>query len=94
MKKSSTPRKKRSYTYEFRLKCVCLCLEENYPRAFVAEQSEVSVKTLAAWIKRYNENGEEGLKDKPRSKAGHAQVHAEVKEKMKQNKTKQEFKNH
>lgn len=82
MKKSSTPRKKRSYTYEFRLKCVRLCLEENYPRAFVAEQSEVSVKTLAAWIKRYNENGEAGLKDKPRSKAGRAQVHAEVKEKI------------
>lgn len=82
MKKSSTPRKKRSYTYEFRLKCVRLCLEENYPRAFVAEQSDVSVKTLAAWIKRYNENGEAGLKDKPRSKAGRAQVHAEVKEKI------------
>ena len=82
MKKSSTPRKKRSYTYEFRLKCVRLCLEENYPRAFVAEQSDVSVKTLAAWIKRYNENGESGLKDKPRSKAGRAQVHAEVKEKI------------
>ena len=82
MKKSSTPRKKRSYTYEFRLKCVRLCLEENYPRAFVAEQSDVSVTTLSAWIKRYNDNGETGLKDKARSKAGRAQVHAEVKEKI------------
>jgi arylsulfatase A-like enzyme len=55
MKKSSTPRKKRSYTFEFRLKCVRLCLEENYPRAFVAEQSDVSVKTLSyqGYLKKY-----------------------------------------
>ncbi len=66
MKKSLMPRKKRSYTYEFRLQCVRLCLEKKYTRVFVA----VSVETLAVWIKCYNHNGETGLKDKPRNWTG------------------------
>ena len=85
MKKSRKKRTqftKKSYTYEFRLRCVKLCTEEGYPRAYVSEQGDVSIKTLANWIKRYNESGEAGLKDKPRSKAGRAQVHSEVKEKI------------
>jgi len=61
---------------------VKLCTEEGYPRKYVSEQGDVSIKTLANWIKRYNESGEAGLKDKPRSKAGRAQVHNEVKEKI------------
>jgi transposase InsO family protein len=85
MKKSSKQRKqytKKSYTYEFRVKCAKLCVEEGYPRKYVSEQGDVSIKTLANWIKKYNESGEAGLKDKPRSKAGRVQVHNEVKDKI------------
>ena len=82
MKKSSKRSKPRTYTYEFRLQCVRLCEEESYPRNYVSEQGNVSVKTLANWIKRYRDNGEDGLKDKPRGKRGRAQVHSEVKEKI------------
>jgi len=64
------------------LQCVRLCEEEGYPRAYVSEQGNVSVKTLANWIKKYNESGEDGLKDKPRGRAGRAQVHSEVKDKI------------
>ena len=84
MKKSKQRKQytKKSYTYEFRLKCIKLCLEEGYPRKYVSEQGDVSIKTLANWIKRYNECGERGLKDKPRSRAGRAQIHSEVKNKI------------
>jgi len=64
------------------LQCVRLCEEESYPRTYVSEQGNVSVKTLANWIKRYRDNGEDGLKDKPRGKRGRAQVHREVKDKI------------
>ena len=50
-----------------------------YPRAYVSEREDARIKTLANWIKRYNESGEAGLKDKPRSKA---QIHSEVKEQI------------
>jgi len=82
MKKQSKRRKPRTYTYEFRLQCVRLCEEEGYPRAYVSEQGDVSVKTLANWIKKYRDSGEGGLKDKPRGKRGRAQVHSEVKDKI------------
>jgi len=82
MRKSTKRRKPRAYTYEFRLQCVRLCEEESYPRNYVSEQGNVSVKTLTNWIKRYRDNGEDGLKDKPRSKAGRAQIHSEVKDKI------------
>jgi len=84
MKKSKQRKQytKKSYTYEFRLKCVKLCCEEGYPRKYVSEQGDVSIKTLANWIKKYNESGERGLKDKSRSKAGRAQIHSEVKNKI------------
>ncbi len=82
MKKSSKRRSPKVYTYEFRLKCVRLCLEEGYPRSYVSEQGDVSIKTLANWIKRYREEGESGLKDKPRGKAGRAHIHSEVKDKI------------
>ena len=79
---SKSKKSKKSYTYEFRLKCVKLCVEEGYPRRYVSEQSDVSGKTLANWIKKYNEGGEAGLKDKPRSRSGRAQIHSEVKNKI------------
>jgi len=65
------------------LQCVRLCEEEGYPRSYVGEQGDVSIKTLANWIKKYRDDGENGLKDKPRGgKAGRAQVHREVKDKI------------
>ena len=73
---------KNQYTYEFKLKCVKLCLEEGYPRKFVAAESGANLKSLGAWIKRYNEEGPQGLKPRPKGKKGHQQVHPETKEKI------------
>ena len=73
---------KNKYSYEFKLKCVKLCLEEGYPRKFVADESGANLKSLGAWIKRYREEGEQGLKLKPKGKKGRQQVHPETKEKI------------
>jgi len=49
-----------------RLQLVRLCLEEQYPLDVVARESRLSTWSLRRWIRRYQQQGEAGLSDRPR----------------------------
>ena len=53
------------YSFEFRQKAVKLKLESGYSLKSAASEVGLSdTKQLRQWIKRYREEGDEGLKDK------------------------------
>jgi transposase-like protein len=49
------------YPLEFKLRAVNLNIEEGYTAKLIAEELGVGYSTLAAWIKRYREEGKAGL---------------------------------
>jgi transposase InsO family protein len=51
-------------TFDERLRAVKLHLEEGFSRALVAQEMGISTAAVDKWLKRYHEQGEEGLKDR------------------------------
>ena len=58
--------KNKSLIYDLRREMVDYCLIGNSYRE-TAEFFEVNVKTIVKWVKRYKEEGLEGLKDRKRA---------------------------
>ena len=56
-----------AYPFEVRLRAVRLYTEEEYSSELIAEELGMSSHTVYGWVKRYKEQGEEGLKPKTRS---------------------------
>ena len=52
----------RYISFEMRRKAVKLYLEEGIPSKLVAQEIGIKASTLFAWVKRYREQGEEGLR--------------------------------
>ncbi len=52
----------RYISFEMRRKAVKLYLEEGIPSPLVAQEMRIKPSTLFAWVKRYREEGEEGLR--------------------------------
>ena len=50
-----------------RLRAIALVIEDELSRAGIAGGAGVDAQTLCDWVKRYNEEGLEGLRDNPRS---------------------------
>jgi transposase InsO family protein len=53
-----------AHPFELRLKAVKLRLEEGFPLELVARELGVGYSTISAWVKRYREHGEQGLRGK------------------------------
>jgi transposase InsO family protein len=53
------------YPAEFRLRIVRLFLEENYTQRMIADEFGVGKSTIGHWVRRYRNEGEEGLRDRP-----------------------------
>jgi len=67
-KKSRTkrrPARPSRYPAEFRLRAVKLYLEEGYPSRVLCEELGIGHSTLNKWVKRFREEGEAGLEDRP-----------------------------
>jgi transposase InsO family protein/transposase-like protein len=65
-KRRSTRKSQGPFEFEFRLRVVRMRLEEKYPIDLICEETGVGKSTLGAWVKKYREFGEDGLKSKPR----------------------------
>ncbi len=52
------------YSFEFRLRVVWMFLEERYPLSLICTETGVSDSSDQAWVKRYQEQGEDGLRSK------------------------------
>ena len=50
-----------------RLRAIALVIEDELSRAGTADGAGVDAQTLCDWVKRYNEEGFDGLRDNPRS---------------------------
>lgn len=73
------------YPLSLRRKAVRLHLEEGIPVSLLSQELRVGRCTLLAWAKRYREEGEEGLKPRPRGftgRRGRSAVAPAVKEKI------------
>jgi transposase InsO family protein len=57
-------------------------LEEQYPRNLICEETGIGISTLGAWVKRYRQYGEDGLRNKPRSLSQKPRIDKAVKEKI------------
>ena len=58
------PRRSRRYPPKYRLKAVKLYLEEGISFPVVCEQMDIAANSLRRWTERYQEEGEEGLRDR------------------------------
>lgn len=56
--------KGRKTTYEERLKIVTDCMGSNYDYNGIAEKYKVSYQQVYTWVRKFNENGADGLIDK------------------------------
>ena len=70
------------YPFEFRLRVVRMYLEEKYPPRLICEETGVGHSTINAWAKRYREQGEDGLRSKPRSLSNRSNIKPAVKSKI------------
>lgn len=52
------------YPFEFRLRVVRMYMEEKYPPLLISEETGVGRSTLSAWVRRYRQYGEDGLRTK------------------------------
>jgi transposase InsO family protein len=57
-----TRRGGRKHPFELRLKAVKLRLEEGFPPELIARELGIGISTLAEWVRRYRQLGEQGLK--------------------------------
>lgn len=71
---------RRYYPFDVKYRAVQLYLEEGYSSKLIAEELGLGNGTIFEWVKRYNEEGEEGLRPRVR---GHGQpkISGSVKEK-------------
>jgi len=81
---TSTKKKRRKkinyhgpYSFEFRLRVVRMYLEERYPLSLICNETGVSDSSVQTWVKRYQEQGEDGLRrkiypSKPKTKINEA----------------------
>lgn len=67
MPKRKKRQKNSPYPFEFRLRAVKLYLEEGYTKQVLHEELGVGTSTLTKWVTKYNNDGEEGLRTKPRT---------------------------
>ncbi len=81
-KKKSSLKSSGPYTFEFRLRVVRMFLEEQYPKHLICEETGIGKSTLSAWVRRYREHGEDGLRNKPRSLSQKSRVDKAVKKKI------------
>jgi transposase InsO family protein len=51
------------YGVEFKLRCVKLRMEEEYPLSILSKEFDVSKDTICHWVKAYRERGEAGLRN-------------------------------
>ena len=57
-------------THSFRIRCKSILLKsEGKSASKIAEMLEVTVPTVYAWVKRYEENGIKGLKNTSRARS-------------------------
>ncbi len=70
------------YTFEFRLRVVRMRLEEEYSPKLISETTGVGCSTINAWVRKYKQFGEEGLKPKPRKASRPSRADSAVKEKI------------
>jgi transposase InsO family protein len=64
-KKSQKNRAKVVYPYELRLKAVKLHLEDGISREVIGRELGASDSSVSNWVKAYQQQGEEGLRNKP-----------------------------
>ena len=63
-KTKSSNKKRPRYPFSVRIKAVRMYLEEGFSISLITEELGAADATLYSWIKRYEEEGEEGLKDR------------------------------
>jgi transposase InsO family protein len=81
-KKKSRRGKSGPYSFEFRLRVVRMYLEEQYPIQLICKETGVGRSTLGAWVRRYRQHGEEGLRTKPKSVPQKSRIDNAVKDKI------------
>ena len=81
-KKKSSRKSSGSYSFEFRLRVVRMYLEEQYPKHLICEETGIGLSTLGAWVRRYRQHGEEGLRNKPKSFPQKSKIDKVVKKKI------------
>lgn len=81
-KRKSSRKSPGSYSFEFRLRIVRMYLEEQYSKHLICEETGIGLSTLGAWVKRYRQHGEEGLRNKPKSLSQRSRVDKAVKDKI------------
>src|SRR5271170_4304878 len=64
-KKSQNNRAKVVYPYELRLKAVKLHLEDGISREVIGRELGASDSSVSNWVKAYQQQGEDGLRNKP-----------------------------
>ncbi len=72
-------RRGRKHPFELRLKAVKLRLEEGFPPELIARELGIGTSTLAEWVRRYRQSGEQGLKPAVTGGRGRAKLAAAVK---------------
>jgi transposase InsO family protein len=70
------------YSFEFRLKVVRMYLEEAYPIPLICEETGVGRSTISNWVRKYRQEGEDGLRAKPRSPLAKSPAQKAVAEKI------------
>jgi len=70
------------YPFEFRLRVVRMFLEEKYPVSIICEETGVGKSTLSAWVRKYRQLGEDGLKSNIKSSRKVPQLNQAVKDKI------------
>ena len=66
-KRVAQRKKANRYSFKIRKQAVEMYLEGNLNQEIICEALKIGKSTLSKWIKAYRENGDVGLKDKPRS---------------------------
>ena len=59
--------KSKFHSCRHRLRAIASVIEDQQLRAKIAQRAAVDPQTLRDWVERYNNEGVDGLKDKPRS---------------------------
>jgi len=81
-KKRSSRGKSGPYSFEFRHRIVRMYMEEQYPIQLICDETGVGRSTVSAWVRRYRQHGEEGLRTKPKSVPEKSRIDKAVKGKI------------
>lgn len=82
--------KGRSTTWEERIQIVMYCLENAKDYGTTAETFEVSYQQVYQWVKKYEDGGDEALRDKRGRKIEEAELSPEDKAKLEMKKLERE----